>query len=289
MLSNVIIEQKLSKLFINLAKGERKAEITRQVLCDNQDFNPFQLFKLLDKESKNFINSDNIQNYLTSKGISSNKLEIDLLILFYDQNYDKVLSFEEFQNLIISQNYSTKNKIPSNASNIPISFNVAYSFARLLEKEIQLARNVLPLLNELQKYKNYNIHELYHKVKVSNYIEEAGIKNFLNRNNEYYLDSDIISILKRLDLNKDGKVDLCEFHLFLGFPNCVYCCPCMACCHCGACYCNICFCEHSCNYHNRTHRTYNSPLKNSRIAGGSFENNNGDYENNSNLNNLNIF
>ena len=282
-----IIDKKLSKLFINLAKGERKAEILRQVLCGNEDFNPFQLFKLLDKENKNFINTNNILNYLTSKGISSNKLEVDLLILFYDQNYDKVLSYEEFQNLIICSNYPVENQIQNYPLNAPISFNVSYSFAKLLEREIQLTRNILSFLNELQNNKNFNIHELYHKVKRANYIEENGLKNFLNRNNEYFLDSDIISILKRLDLNKDGKVDLCEFHLFLGFPNCVYCCPCMACCHCGTCYCNICFCQHICHYHKRTHRSYNSPSRNPKNISNSIENNNMNYENNSNLNDIN--
>ena len=291
-MSSDIVDQKLSKIFINLAKGERKAEISRQVLCDNVDFDPYQLFKLLDKENKQFITNTNILNYLISKGISATNAEVDLLILFYDKNYDKALLFEEFQNLILSQKYVNRyqngngNQNINNANNKPISFNVAYSFAKLLEKEIQLARNILILLSEIQNSKNFNIHKIYHEVKVTNYLEQNGIKNFLNKNNEYFLDSDIISILKRLDLNKDGKVDLCEFHLFMGFPKCVICCPCVACCHCGTCYCNKCFCEHVCKYHKRKHRSYNSPIRNNRNINININNNREnqgrEYENNSN-------
>ena len=284
-------EAKLAKIFINLAKGERKAEVSRQVLGENPDFNSFQLFKLLDKENKNYIDSTSIVNFLTSKGISLDNNEAQLLILFYDLNYDGVLSYNEFINLIENKrspqdlsnlNINNINNI-NNSSNIPLSFNISYSFLKLFEKEIELARKIILLLNDIRSDKNFDIHELYHKVKISNFINEDGIKNFLDKNNEYFLDSDIIAILKRLDLNKDGKVDLCEFHAFLGFPKCYYCCPCMRCSHCGTCYCNICFCKCHCNYHKRTHRSYNSPSKYKND--NDLERNNYDNEMNFNPNN----
>jgi hypothetical protein len=129
-MSSSEIEKKLAKIFINLAIGERKAEISRQVLCENKDFNSFQLFKLLDKQNKNFIDCTDIMNFLTSKGISADNLEVQLLILFYDQNYDRVLSFDEFQFLIKSQN-SSKESLDSNiTNNEPIIFNIGYSFSK---------------------------------------------------------------------------------------------------------------------------------------------------------------
>ena len=277
-------EQILAKILINLAKGERKSEIAKQVLCENPDFNPFQLFKLIDKQNKNYIDSTSLMNFLISKGISINNYESQLIILFYDLNYDNILSFDEFINLIKPQNIQNFSNVNSNSKNYPISFNIGYSFTKLLEKEIELARKVIYLLNQIKRDKNFNIHELYHKVKISNFIDEEGIKNFLNKNCEYYLDSDIRAILKRLDLNKDGKVDLCEFHAFLGFPNCFYCCPCTACCHCGTCYCKICFCNCHCKYHKKVHRSYNSPIKNNRNC-----DKNNKYEMNQNYNNNNEY
>jgi hypothetical protein len=67
-----------------------------------------------------------------------------------------------------------------------------------------------------------------------------------------------------MDLNKDGKIDLGEFHVLLGYPNCGYCCPCLSCPCCGACYCNSCFCNLPCYYHGRIHRSVNSPNRNQR-------------------------
>ena len=276
-MSSSEIEKILAKIFIHLAKGERKIEILRQVLCENEDFNVFKLFKLLDKENKNYIDCTSIINFFNSKGISANNNEVQLLILFYDQNYDKVLSMNEFENLIKSQNFSNKSFNSNNVKNMNISFNLNYSFTKLLEKELELSKKILLLLNDIRSKKNFNIHELYHKVKMCNFIDEKGIKNFLNINYESFLDSDIQSILKRLDLNKDGKVDLCEFHAFLGFPNCYHCCPCVACCHCGTCYCKACFYSCNCIYHKRMHRSYNSPTRNNKGL-NNYSNYNNDYE-----------
>ena len=257
-------EAKLSKIFIYLANWERNTEVARQVLYENEDFNPFQLFQLLDIENKNFITLTNLLNFLNSRGIEANELEVQLLILFYNFNYDGVLSMNEFFNLIRCEESTNPYGIKYKSSKNPISFNIIYSFTKVLEKEIQLARKIIDLLNEIQNQQNFNIHELYHKVKVCHCIDEEGIKNFLDKNFQSFLDSDIKAILKRLDINKDGVVDLCEFHTFLGFPKCRMCCPCMACRCCGLCYCKKCFSDYKCKYHNKTHKSYNSPSKNNR-------------------------
>ena len=83
----------LGKILITLAEGERNTEISRQVLSDNFDFEPFQIFKFLDKENKNYIDSKNLINYFKSKNVFINETEAQLIILFYDQNFDGVLCY----------------------------------------------------------------------------------------------------------------------------------------------------------------------------------------------------
>ena len=275
----------LGKIFITLAEGERNAEISRQVLSDNFDFEPFSIFKFLDKENKNYIDIRNLINYFKSKEVYINKTEAQLIILFYDQNFDEVLSYSEFIKLIQSQNYfrpSTNYSLKENK----ISFTVDYSLFKLLTKELELSRKIISLLNKIKNKNDFNIHNLYHSVKNMDCITADSIKHFLDKNSILYFDSDIGAIMKRLDLNTDGRVDLFEFHLFLGFPNCCYCCPCKPCEHCGVKYCERCFCNKvSCCLHGRVHSSYHS-LQNSRHNSPIRIINNNNNNQNSSVNNI---
>ncbi len=57
-------ESKLSKLFMVLAEGENNSEIIRQVISEQPNFEPFLLFKILDRDNKNFIDEYDIVDYL---------------------------------------------------------------------------------------------------------------------------------------------------------------------------------------------------------------------------------
>ena len=51
MISNDI-QSKLSEILMTLAEEERNVEVTRQVLTENKDYNPYQIFCFLDKDKK---------------------------------------------------------------------------------------------------------------------------------------------------------------------------------------------------------------------------------------------
>ena len=255
-------DKRLAKLMMQIAEGERTIEISRQVLSDLYDFDAYQIFKNLDVEGKNRIDSKNIIDFLKNKGIYTSPEEACLIILFYDQDFDGVLTYPEFINLVQSE--KSVHKSPNFSPTDCLSYNVDRSLGKLLEKEVELARMVLYILKDLKCRYDFNIHDLYHSVKNWNFITPDSIRNFLEKNDFSYLESDVKSIIKRMDLNKDGKIDLGDFHVLLGYPNCNYCCPCISCPGCGACYCNSCFCNLPCYYHGRIHRSINSPNRNNR-------------------------
>ena len=57
---SVETEARVAKLLLSLAEGERTVEISHQVLSDNYDFDPYQIFRALNTECKNKVNSYNI-------------------------------------------------------------------------------------------------------------------------------------------------------------------------------------------------------------------------------------
>ena len=278
-MNSIETEKRLSKLMMQLAEGERTIEISRQVLSDLYDFNAYQIFKNLDIEGKNRIDVNNIIEFLKNKGIYINEEEARLIILFYDQDFDGILTYPEFINLVQSE--KSVHKSPNFISSDCLSYNVDRSLGKLLEKEVELSRIILYMLKDLKCRYDFNIHDLYHSIKSWSCITSDSIRCFLEKNAISYLDSDIKSIIKRMDLNRDGKIDLGEFHVLLGYPNCNYCCPCVNCIKCGTSYCKSCFYNLPCYYHGKIHRDINSPNKN-RERNSNYYNS---YTNKNNYNN----
>jgi Ca2+-binding EF-hand superfamily protein len=278
-MNSIETEKRLSKLMMQLAEGERTIEISRQVLSDLYDFNAYQIFKNLDTEGKNRIDINNIIEFLKNKGIYINEEEARLIILFYDQDFDGILTYPEFINLVQSE--KSVHKSPNFISSDCLSYNVDRSLGKLLEKEVELSRIILYMLKDLKCRYDFNIHDLYHSIKSWSCITSDSIRCFLEKNAISYLDSDIKSIIKRMDLNRDGKIDLGEFHVLLGYPNCNYCCPCVNCIKCGTSYCKSCFYNLPCYYHGKIHRDINSPNKN-RERNSNYYNS---YNNKNNYNN----
>ena len=257
-------ECKLANIFLTLAEGEKSVDINRQILVELDDFDPYQIVCFIDTQQKNYINSFDLKNFLEERNIFIDELEINLIVLFYDRDYDGVLSYPEFSNFLQGE-YSQKRNISNNSEQniIPnLSNNIDQAMRQLLANEVELAQKIISLLEDLKKRYDFNIHDLYHAVKNWNFIEENGLRNFFRRNKISFLESDIRKIMKRLDFNGDGKIDLCEFHAFLGFPNCHFCCPRDVCSFCGISCCNLCVSDVPCFIHNCVHGILNNSFNN---------------------------
>ena len=286
---SVETELKLAKIFLTLAEGEKTIDINRQILVELEDFDPYKIFTYLDTNQKNYLDNSDLLNYFTEKRINTNELEINLLILFYDMDYDGVLSYPEFAYFIqsdyakrglIQNDNNAKDNTGLNNNNININLppNIEKALIQLFSNELDLAKKIIELLNDLKQRFDFNIHELYHAVKNYNFIEENSLRNFFERNKISFLESDIRKIMKRLDFNGDGKIDFCEFHAFLGFPDCQFCCPIEECKCCGLCCCNMCICDVPCFVHNFVHEKVIDEQNNEKDE---------ENENNSNRQNMN--
>ena len=234
-------EARVAKILLYLAESEHNIEINRKYLSDSLEFDPYQIFKIFDKDYKNRIDICNIIDFLNYKEIYANECEISLLIFFYDQDNDGSLSYPEFLNLIQSEKSIIKTNRNSNIKELP--YNIEYSLGNLLEKEIELSRQLIPLLEELRNRNDFNIHNIFHLIKGYSSITPQNLRDFLLKNKANFIQDDVKSIMKRLDINHDGRIDLCEFHSFFGFPSCVNCCSLNPCSKCGCCCCQECYCD----------------------------------------------
>ena len=107
-------EARIAKLFLELVRGENTIESTRRIMTNNYDFDSYQIFNYLDVENKNRIDCLDIINYLNFKKFYITDIEAQIIILFYDQNFDGVLTYEEFKSLLLSKNSLNSNPTANN-------------------------------------------------------------------------------------------------------------------------------------------------------------------------------
>lgn len=67
-----------------VAKAERSVEILRVVLCDLEEFNPYNVFWQLDQGAKGYINSETITDFMNSFDDTMTDEQIKLIMYRFD-------------------------------------------------------------------------------------------------------------------------------------------------------------------------------------------------------------
>ena len=249
----------LCRILISLAEGEHKVEDARKELS-NQDFYALPLiFKTLDNNGDQRITPKDVQSYLLNHDLDANFKEIKMFLLFYDQDHDYVLTYGEIFKMIHPGKEFIKNPKLTNEEELPVK--VDRKLFNLLEQEILLARTLISLLEEIKHKKGFNIHSAFHCLKYYACITGDSINLFLKKCGYKLSTGDINAIVKRLDINRDEIIDFCEFHAFMGFPDCKFCCPCFPCGNCGVKYCDNCLQDIPCYILGCDHYKCDSKLK----------------------------
>ena len=249
----------LARILLALAEGERKVEDARKEISDEDTYDIQAIFKVLDNNGDNYITPKDIQKYLNDQGLEVNLIEVKLIILFYDQDHDFTLTYGEIFKMVHPGKELPR--IPKYKSDDEINVKVDRKLYKLLEQEILMARSVIALLEEIKHTRDFNIHSAFHALKYYACITGDSINIFLKNCGMRPTAGDIRAIVKRLDINKDEIIDFCEFHAFLGYPDCTFCCPCLPCGKCGAQYCPDCLQDIPCYLLGCDHKGMDSKMR----------------------------
>ena len=249
----------LARILLALAEGERSVEDARKEISIEDSYDIQAIFKVLDNNGDNYITPKDVQKYLNAHDLEVNFMEVKLLILFYDQDHDFSLTYGEIFKMIHPGKEMPK--IPKYKNDEELNVKVDRKLYNLLEKEILMARSVLALLEEIKHKRDFNIHSAFHALKYYACITGDSINIYLKNCGMSPTAGDIRAIVKRLDINKDDIIDFCEFHAFLGYPDCSFCCPCFPCPNCGIKYCNDCLQDIPCYLLGCDHKGMDSKMK----------------------------
>ena len=222
-------EQKLVQIFITISVGEEKISKLKQDILTHFNINPIQFFFKLDTNNSNYLTKSDISNYLNSFSIIYTPTDIDYIFYFYDKDFDNVLNFYEFLDLIISDsNYLYKksfkkkykhNKISQNEMNQEIDINIQKSVLQIYIEEIELARQLNDLIIDIKQNNDFVIQDIFYEIKSYSYITNESMKAFFDRNEVSYNDKFIKNIFNRFD-NKEinGRISFNKFKNFFDLP-----------------------------------------------------------------------
>ena len=218
-------EEKLAQIFITISLGEEKISKLKQEILSNFNINPIQFFFKLDVNNSNYLTKTDITNYLNSFSIIYTPTDIDYIFYFYDKDFDGVLNFYEFLDLIISDsNYLYKksfkkkykhNKIDQSEINKEIDIEIQKSVLQIFIEEIELARQLNDMIIDIKQSNDFSLQDIFYEIKSYSYITNESIKAFFDRYEINYNDKFIKNIFIRFD-NKEinGRISFNKFKNF---------------------------------------------------------------------------
>jgi len=180
-------------------------------------FDPNTIFNEIDTISSGFINSKDLEEYLTNNNI---KIEPEILNLFIRQ----------FNKEGKHKNLYKKDFIDFINFGAPISEKTSYElndynkeeinkiFLNLITSEFELIKNQKKLINEIIQIKEFSTFEAFNIISFNkSYIDLNMLKQFLGNK---FQDNEIKELIHRIDLNNDKKISYEEFQdLFFPFQT----------------------------------------------------------------------
>ena len=140
--------QSLINLLLNLAENERQIEVLRQILCEQETFEPYAAFKRIDRSCKNSITVQDISKFLSDNKISRDTTEIAAFLRRYDTDFDNRLVYTEFIQIVLPITNRELRAIATQRPNYLVSSNqcLPYETEHALTKVIDRYNNTTFLI-----------------------------------------------------------------------------------------------------------------------------------------------
>ena len=211
--SNITYIPKLKNLFefiINQNNINKKYKIS---LLEIKGFSPISIFNEIDTISSGFINSKDLDEYLSKNNIIIESEFLQLFIRqFNKEGKDNNLwkkDFIEFFNYDINKSEIKLGKLDFDSNEIN------KNFIDLIKAEFELIKKIKNLINEIIQINEFSTFEAFNIISENNnYIDDNLLEKFLENK---FQKNEIKELIYRIDLNNDKKITYEEFQDFF-FP-----------------------------------------------------------------------
>jgi len=212
-------EHKLAQLLKSIADGEKEIEVTRQVLAEQPDFEPYTAFKRIDRDANSSISVWEVIDFLRDNELVVLERDIQALFKVYDSNRDSRLNYSEFLNMVLPKTSPALRQLATQRESYYVSryetlpYEVEWALTRVVDKEINYNRKIELLKEDLSLRYDFTLLDAFRLIDEDRcgLIDLDSIYLFFKRNHIIASESDILALLRRADQDGDGKLTYSEF------------------------------------------------------------------------------
>lgn len=212
---------KYASFFLTISEWDRHMEVIRQVLNSIPAFEPYAAFCRLTRGMKTLISSENIERFLQENGQGySDSRSIELLIRIFDTRFKSSLDFHDFLKLILSKDNTDerfKSAIRSNYENNGESLQreIEFTLCKFFNSACQFLERMLsdPDLGYIMSNTDRIFREIDYRC--TGQLDFGNLKEFFEKARIKPHSTEIIAILRSIDVNNDGIIYINEFDFFI--------------------------------------------------------------------------
>jgi len=212
-------EYKVATLFQTISNGEKDIEISRQVLAERSAFEPYTAFKRLTRLDTSNLTVYQVVDFLRENNFTVLERDVRNVFRAYSTSPDGRLTYTDFLELVLPRTNTVLREIATQRDSYHVAedeilpYEVELGLAKILDKEVNLSRKVELLKEDLVSRYDFNLRTIHEIVAEAGEgrIDYDALYAFLQKNNISVIERDVVALLRRTDVDRDGRLSYSEF------------------------------------------------------------------------------
>ena len=184
-----------------------------------KEFDPHDAFTFIEKDGRGFIDAQDLEEFMSNNGKKSfERKDYDALIRYFDSTDNSKLEYKDFVQILLPCTddglRETNNKEENYKKNFrSLNTETVEALYLLLEKELDYHCDVESIKCDLAKWKDFDVDNLFNKLDYlkQGFLDFWTIEKFLLDNGFKASESDVNSIIRRMDVTANAQISYNEF------------------------------------------------------------------------------
>lgn len=218
---NITQKLKIAGFLLNIAEWDRHLEVTRQILNGIDRFEPYAAFLRLTRgRPSEGIDSRLVESFLRENGAQSDSNLIEVVCKIYDTKFSGSLDFEDFLKMTLARDNpkmrfeaAAKREIYDLKEEESLAEEIEYCLARFFSKAADFVKK---MKSDAESQSVLADRELFAQLGTAGgCLDFKTLKKYFEGLNIVPKDSELIAILRVIDINDDGIIEKVEFDYFV--------------------------------------------------------------------------